>query len=105
VIALWGSGPSPVRERAEEVSVAAGETRARGGRADPVDDAELARAVEEIERAAAALRAEESAPEARMRYVVPQYRQVMVWPQFAGLWISIAAAMVGIVAGLLFLMR
>jgi hypothetical protein len=105
VVALWGSGSSSVRERAEEVSIAAGKTPVRGSKADPVDEAELARAVLEIEHAAAALRAEDSAPAARNSYVVPQYRQVMVWPQFAGLWISIAAAMVGIVAGLLFLMR
>jgi hypothetical protein len=105
VVALWGSGPSPVQERDEGARVAAAETRMRAGEADPVDEAELARAVEEIERAAAALRAEESAPAVQMSHVVPQYRHVMVWPQFAGLWISIAAAMVGIVASLLFLMR
>jgi hypothetical protein len=105
VIALWGSSPSPVRGKVEEANVAATETRMRGGGADPVDEAELARAVEEIERAAAALRAEEPVPAVRMSHVVPQYRHVMVWSQFAGLWISIAAAMVGIVAGLMFVTR
>jgi hypothetical protein len=58
VLALWRTGSSAVRERtggardAYDVQVSRGAT-------EPVDEAELARAVAEIEQAAAALRADE----------------------------------------------
>ena len=117
VLALWRNR-SGVRDRTEKT--------------DPVDEAELAQAVEEIERAAAALRGDEcgsgtavlaQAVEEIERAAAalrrdepdsaaavessagPLRRPLQVWPQIAGLWISIVAAAVAMVAGLLIFMR
>jgi hypothetical protein len=76
------------------------------GGTEPVDEAELARAVEEIERAAAALRVDEpGSTTAVASEVAPRSRPWRVWLQIAGLWISIVAATVGMVVGLLVFMR
>jgi hypothetical protein len=106
--------------------------RDRTEKTDPVDEAELARAVEEIERAAAALRVDESESgaavlaraveeieraAAALRRDEPdsavavesdagsRRRPSRVWSQIAGIWISIVAATVAMVAGLLIFMR
>jgi hypothetical protein len=130
VIALWRANPSAVRDGAEEgrdEATAVDMSRVSRGEADPVDEAELARAVEEIERAAealrvddptltaaveeieraaAALRAEESASTAAAEGDAgPHRRPLRVWLQIAGLWILIAVATAGMVAGLILIMR
>jgi hypothetical protein len=94
----------------------------------PVDEAELARAIEEIERAAAALRDEEPAAVARaveeieraaaalredapgivapvQAEAVPARRSWWVWLQIAGLWTSIVLASAVLILGLLVLTR
>jgi hypothetical protein len=109
VLALWRRNPSVVRAETaphrdeamavETPSVSCSET-------DPVDAAELARAVEEIERAAAALRADESGSIAAGDSTGgARRRPLRLWLQIAGLWISIAVATAGMVVGLLVIMR
>jgi hypothetical protein len=130
VLALWRANPSAVREGTEEgrsEATTVDMLRVSRGEADPVDEAELAQAVEEIERAAealrvdeptltaaveeieraaAALRAEESACTAAVEGDAgPHRRPLRVWLQIAGLWILIAAATAGMVAGLILIMR
>jgi hypothetical protein len=64
VLALWRTGSSAVRERTERARDAHDVQVSRGA-TEPIDEAELARAVAEIEHAAAVLRADESgSPEA-----------------------------------------
>jgi hypothetical protein len=72
----------------------------------PVDEAELARAVEEIERAAAALRddAPGTVPPAEGE-AVPARRSWWVWLQIAGLWTSIVLASAVLILGLLVFTR
>jgi hypothetical protein len=109
VLALWRANPSAVREATEEArdeTVAVDALCMSCGGTDPVDEAELARAVEEIERAAAALRVDEpSSTAAVASEVALRRRPWRVWLQIAGLWISIVAATVGMVVGLLVFMR
>lgn len=109
VLALWRANSSAVREATEEARdemVAVDALCMSYGGTEPVDEAELARAVEEIERAAAALRVDEpSSTTAVASEVAPRRRPWRVWLQIAGLWISIVAATVGMVVGLLVFMR
>jgi len=71
-----------------------------------VDEAELAQAVQEIERAAAALRSEQSGSVAAAEGAAdPGRRPLRIWLQIAGLWIFIAAATCGMIAGLLIFTR
>jgi hypothetical protein len=67
VLALWRTGSSAVRERTEGArdAAAAHDVQVSRGATEPVDEAELVRAVAEIEHAAAVLRADEpGSPEA-----------------------------------------
>jgi hypothetical protein len=109
VLALWRANPSAAREATEEArdeAIAVDTLRMSYGGTEPVDEAELARAVEEIERAAAALRVDEpSSTAAAESDVALRRRPWRVWLQIAGLWISIVAATVGMVVGLLVFMR
>lgn len=62
VLALWRANPSAVREgtgEGRDETTAVDPLRVSRDEPDPVDEAELAQAVEEIERAAAALRVDE----------------------------------------------
>jgi hypothetical protein len=71
-----------------------------------VDEAELAQAVQEIERAAAALRSEQSGSVAAAEGAADAARRPLrIWLQIAGLWIFIAAATFGMIAGLLIFTR
>jgi hypothetical protein len=133
VLALWRTGSSAVRERTEgpRDDAAAHDVQVSRGATEPVDEAELARAVaeiehaaavlradesgsaagiaravEEIERAAAALRADESGSSAALESDAgPRQRPSQVWSQIMGLWIFIAAAAVAMVVGLLIFTR
>jgi hypothetical protein len=104
VLALWRTTPSVVRDGAGEVGDAMpGSARSVTG---AVDEAELAQAVQEIERAAAALRSEQSGSVAAAEGGAdPARRPLRVWLQIAGLWIFIAAATFGMIAGLLIFTR
>ena len=134
VLALWRANPSAARDGAEE-GRDEGRDEATGvdmrlvsrGEPGPVDEAELAQAVEEIERAAAALRVDDptlaAAVEeieraaAALRMDEPastapveadagaHCRPLRVWLQIAGLWISIAAATAAMVVGLILVTR
>jgi hypothetical protein len=109
VLALWRGNSSVVRDGAEEAhdeAIGIDMLLVSRGEPDPVDEAELAQAVEEIERAAAALRMDESASTAPVAGDAgPHRRPLRVWLQIAGLWISIAAATAAMVAGLILIMR
>jgi hypothetical protein len=109
VLALWRGNSSVVRDEAEEAhdeAIGIDMLLVSRGEPDPVDEAELAQAVEEIERAAAALRMDESASTAPVEGDAgPHRRPLRVWLQIAGLWISIAAATAAMVAGLILIMR
>jgi hypothetical protein len=86
----------------EEIERAAAVLRAD----EPSSAAAVARAVEEIERAAAALRADESGSSAAVESDAgPRQWPLQVWPQIMGLWISIAAAALAMVIGLLIFTR
>jgi hypothetical protein len=107
VLALWRRNPSGVREEIaphRDEATAVETPCASCSETEPVDAAELARAVEEIERAAAALRADEAGSVAAGAGGARR-RPLRLWLQIAGLWISIAAATAGMVVGLLVIMR
>jgi hypothetical protein len=130
VLALWRANPSAVRDgtgEGHDQATAVDTLRVSRAEPDPVDEAELAQAVEEIERAAAALRVDEPSLTAAVEEIEraaaalrvdepaptaavegdggPRHRPLQVWLQIAGLWISIAAATAGMVAGLILIMR
>jgi hypothetical protein len=70
---------------------------------DPIDETELACAVDEIERAAAALRAEERRPapvRVALREQMPPIKQ-----QIMEFWLPVAAATVGILAAIISFIR
>jgi len=108
VLALWRTTPSAVRDGAGEVGHAVAMDMPRSARSltGMVDEAELAQAVQEIERAAAALRSKQSGSVAAAEGAADAARRPLrIWLQIAGLWIFIAAATCGMIAGLLIFMR
>jgi hypothetical protein len=108
LLALWRTTPSAGRGGAGEVGDAEAMDMPRSARSvtGAVDEAELAQAVQEIERAAAALRSEQSDSFAAAEGAAdPGRRPLRVWLQIAGLWIFIAAATCGLIAGLLIFTR
>jgi hypothetical protein len=108
LLALWRTTPSAGRGGAGEVGDAEAMDMPRSARSvtGAVDEAELAQAVQEIERAAAALRSEQSDSVAAAEGAAdPGRRPLRVWLQIAGLWIFIAAATCGLIAGLLIFTR
>jgi hypothetical protein len=70
---------------------------------DPIDESELARAVDEIERAAAVLRAEERRP-APVRVAAPEQIPPMR-QQIMEFWLPVAAATVGMLAAIFSFIR
>jgi hypothetical protein len=70
---------------------------------DPIDESELARAVDEIERAAAALRAEDRRP-APVRVAAPEQIPPMR-QQIMEFWLPVAAATVGMLAAIFSFIR
>jgi hypothetical protein len=108
LLALWRTTPSAGRDGGGEVGDAEAMDMPRSARsvAGAVDEAELAQAVQEIERAAAALRSEQSDSFAAAEGATdPGRRPLRIWLQIAGLWIFIAAATFGLIAGLLIFTR
>jgi hypothetical protein len=72
---------------------------------DPIDETELARAVDEIERAAAALRVEERRPaHTPVRIVLPEEPPAMK-QQIMEFWLPVAAATVGMLAAIVSFIR
>jgi hypothetical protein len=109
VLALWQSEPSAVRHEVRpphDEATPVDTRRVSCSGTIPLDSTELALAIEEIERAAAALSASEPGStvaletDARLRR-----RPLRVWLQIAGIWISIGAATLALVAALLVLTR
>ena len=107
LLALWRTTPSAVRAGAGEAGDAMAVDMPHSTRSitGAVDEAELAQAVQEIERAAAALRSEQSNSVAAEGTTDPGCRPLRIWLQIAGLWIFIAAATFGMIAGLLIFTR
>lgn len=70
---------------------------------DPIDEGELARAVDEIERAAAALRAEERRPTAA--WVAPLEEPPPMKQQIMEFWLPVAAAAIGMLAAIVSFIR
>jgi hypothetical protein len=99
VVELWRSSPMAAQPR----GVVA--LRARSADARPVDDAELALAVEEIELAAAVLRAEELLPQPARRIPDVPENPMPLRHQIMEFWLPIVAAMVGITGALMSFMR
>jgi hypothetical protein len=108
LLALWRTTPSAVRAGAGEVgdAVAVDVPHSTCSITGAVDEAELAQAVQEIERAAAALRSEQwNSVAAAEGTTGPGCRPLRIWLKIAGLWIFIAAATAGLIAGLLIFTR
>jgi hypothetical protein len=99
VVELWRSAPAATQPR----SVV--ERRARNAAARPVDEAELALAVEEIELAAAVLRAEELLPQPARLSPAVRETPMPVRQQVMEFWLPIAAAIIGITAALMSFLR
>jgi hypothetical protein len=110
VLALWRTYPPNIREETRkahnEATSLVGLHRASCSGTKSADQAELARAVDEIKRAMAALLDEGTgATEAVENDPSRRRRPVWVLLEIAGLWISIAAATLGMVAALIIFMR
>jgi hypothetical protein len=127
VLALWRTEPAAASDDTEagRGKTAAGMLHVSPSIAAPVDEAELARAVDEITRAAAALRDEEPTVACAVAEIeraatalrdhepiaaVPSEaargrRSWWVWLQIAGLWVIIAVATVALLVGLVVFSR
>ncbi len=99
VVALWRSHPAAALPRGVV------EFPARNVDARPVDDAELALALEEIELAAAVLRAEELLPQPVRLGSAVREKPTPARQQLMEFWLPITAAVVGIAAALMSFMR
>jgi hypothetical protein len=102
VVELWRSN-SVDYGRVQATGAVAELRRSAPGGAEPVDETELARAVDEIERAAAALRAEERRP-APVR-VAPPHEMPPMKQQIMEFWLPVAAATVGMLAAIVSFIR
>jgi hypothetical protein len=104
VVELWRSN-SVDYARLQATGAVAQLRRSAPSDADPIDETELARAVDEIERAAAALRAEERRPaSAPVRIVLPEETPAMK-QQILEFWLPVAAATVGMLAAIVSFIR
>jgi hypothetical protein len=108
-LALWRTHPSDVREETREGRAKAcslGLHHVSCCQTNPVNTAELARAVEEIGRAAAALREDKPSSIAVVKDNASLGSgPVRVWLRIAGLWFFIAAATLGLAIALIVSMR
>jgi hypothetical protein len=103
VVELWRSNGTVDYGRLQATGAVAQLRRSAAAGPDPVDDGELARAVDEIERAAAALRAEERRP-APVRFAAPDEMPPMK-QQIMEFWLPVAAASVGMIAAIVSFIR
>jgi hypothetical protein len=102
VVELWRSN-SVDYARLQATGAVAQLRRSAPAGPGPIDESELARAVDEIERAAAALRAEERRP-APLRVALPEQTPPMK-RQIMEFWLPVAAAIVGMLAAIVSFIR
>jgi hypothetical protein len=102
VVELWRSN-SVDYGRLQATGAVAQLRPAAPGDPDPIEESELARAVDEIERAAAALRAEERRP-APARVAPPDEMPPMK-QQIMEFWLPVAAASIGMLAAIVSFIR
>jgi hypothetical protein len=102
VVELWRSN-SVDYGRLQATGAVAQLRRSAPGGPDPIDESELARAVDEIERAAAVLRAEERRP-AQVPVAPPEEMPPMK-QQIMEFWLPVAAATVGMLAAIVSFIR
>lgn len=98
VVELWRSSACSDYGKLQAAGAVAQLRRSAPAGPDPVDEGELARAVDEIERAAAVLRAEERRP-APLRVEAPDPMPPMK-QQMMEFWLPVAAATVGMLAAI-----
>jgi hypothetical protein len=103
VVELWRSSACSDYGKLQAAGAVAQLRRSQPAGPDPVDEGELARAVDEIERAAAALRAEERRP-APVRVETPD-RMPPMKQQMMEFWLPVAAATVGMLAAIVSFVR
>jgi hypothetical protein len=103
VVELWRSRACPDYGKLHAAGAVSQLRRSRPVGPDPVDEGELARAVDEIERAAAVLRAEERRP-APVQVEAPD-RMPPMKQQMMEFWLPVAAATVGMLAAIVSFVR
>ncbi len=103
VVELWRSNGGPDYGKLRAAGAVAQLRRSQPAGPDPVDEGELARAVDEIERAAAVLRAQERRP-APVGVEAPE-RMPPMKQQMMEFWLPVAAATVGMLAAIVSFVR
>jgi hypothetical protein len=103
VVELWRSNVCSDYGQLQAAGTVAQLRRSAPAGPNPVDEGELARAVDEIERAAAVLRAEERRP-AAVRVEAPD-RMPPMKQQMMEFWLPVAAATVGMLAAIVSFVR
>jgi hypothetical protein len=107
VVELWRANSCADYGKLQATGVVAQLRRSAPAGPDPVDERELARAVDEIERAAAALRAEERRPAQApppVRVETPD-RMPSMKQQMMEFWLPVAAATIGMLAAIVSFVR
>ena len=99
VVELWRSSGCSDYGKLRAAGAVAQLRRSASAGPDPVDEGELARAVDEIERAAAVLRAQERRPAPAPDPMPPMKQQMMEF------WLPVAAATVGMLAAIVSFVR